>query len=55
MKPQTCANCGKTEKEHTKETTRKNRKDVVITYCHSIEDLKSGKVNWKAFLKDKFK
>ncbi|KKL90080.1 hypothetical protein LCGC14_1908330 [marine sediment metagenome] len=50
-----CENCEKLEEEHIKEVTRKNRKDVVVLYCHSIEELKRKEIDWDTFSKDKFK
>jgi len=55
MKTEICENCEKLEEEHIKEVTRKNRKDVVVLYCHSIEELKRKEIDWDTFSKDKFK
>jgi len=50
-----CENCGKSENEHTIETTRKNRKDVKVIYCYSVEELKRKEVDWDTFLNKKWK
>jgi len=50
-----CENCGKPKGQHTVEVTRKNRKDVEIIYCHSIDELKRKEVDWDTYLNKKFK
>ena len=55
MTKEICENCGKAKKKHTLEITRKNRKDVEIIYCYSIDELKREEINWHTFLTKTFK
>jgi len=50
-----CGVCGKTKEQHTKEITQKNRKDIEVFYCYSVDDLKRKEVDWNTFLSKKFK